>query len=175
MNTNITKWAFILSIIIIANLFFNYSLSLFLNNPQYDEFCSYERSSQIIEDKESCLAVDGIWQTSPKPVLSPDGANLDNGYCDMYAKCNQAYEESAKIYEQKAFIGLVIIGVVVLLGSLFISSNPVLSSALALTAVLNFIVASMRYWRYSDELLKVAILFIALVTLIYLVVKKFKN
>lgn len=175
MNTNITKWAFILSIIIIANLFFNYSLSLFLNNPQYDEFCSYERSSQIIEDKESCLAVDGIWQISPKSTMSPSQATVEEGYCDLYTKCNQAYEESAKIYEQKAFIGLVIIGVVVLLGSLFISSNPVLSSALALTAVLNFIVASMRYWRYSDELLKVAILFIALVTLIYLVVKKFKN
>ena len=175
MNTNITKWAFILSIIIIANLFFNYSLSLFLNNPQYDEFCSYDRGSQLIQDEESCLAVDGIWQASPKSIMSPEEVNFNEGYCDLYTKCNQAYEESAKIYEQKVFIGLVIIGVVVLLGSLFVSSNSVLSSALALTAVLNFVIASMRYWRYSDELLKVAILFIALVVLIYLVIKKFKN
>lgn len=173
MNTNITKWAFILSIIIVANLFFNYSISLVLNNPDHEVYCPFEKTSAVIQDESSCIAADGIWQPTPKRDIST--INEPTGYCDLYSKCNKAYEDAAKVYEQKAFVALVTIGLLVLIGSVFVKANPVLNSALALTAVLNFIIASMRYWRYSDEILKVSILFVALATLIYFVAKKFNS
>lgn len=173
-QNNILKWSLILSIIIIANLFFNYSLSLVLNNPDHEEYCPFEKTSQVFENKQSCEEADGIW-SSEKIYAPTEPQMVERGYCDLYSKCNKVYEDANKVYEQKVFIALVVIGLVVLISSFFIKTSVVLSSALALTSVLNFIIASMRYWRYSDEVLKVSILFIALSTLIYLTIKKFKD
>lgn len=169
-ENQILKWALILSIVIIANLFFNYSLSLTLNSPDHDQFCPIEKTTKNLETKEMCEKEDGIWNQNTTGLKTEPV-----GYCDLYTKCNLKYEEVNKVYEQKVFIALVVIGLIVLVASFFVNINPVLGSALALTAVLDFVIASIRYWSYSDELLKVGILLIALIALIYLVVKKFKD
>ncbi len=168
----ILKWSLILAIVIVANLFFNYSLSLTLNSPDHEEFCPFEKTSQTIENKTQCEQSDGIWNSNQR---IEEQKNVPAGYCDLYLKCNNRYEDAAKIYEQKVFIALIIIGVVILIASFFVTSNMVLGSALALTAVLDLVVASIRYWRYSDELLKVGILFIALIALVYMTIRKFKD
>jgi hypothetical protein len=170
-ENKILKWALILSIVIVANLFFNYTLSLVLNSPDRDVFCPFEKTSQIIESKEQCEQNNGIWN----PGQSIEKSIKPLGYCDLYSKCNNQFEEANKAYEQKVFVALVVIGVLVLAISFFMKSNTVLVSSFALTAVLDLVIASMRYWRYSDELLKVVILFIALAALIYLAIKKFRD
>ncbi len=171
-ENKILKWSLILSIVIVANLFFNYALSLTLNSPNHDDFCPFEKTSQVVETKQACEQADGIWN----PVKSIDQKVIGpEGYCDLYSKCSNAYQEANKVYEQKVFIALVVIGVIILIASFFVKSNLVLGSAFALTAVLDFVIASMRYWGYADELLKVIILFIALATLIYLAIRKFKD
>ncbi len=175
MKENIVlKWSLILSIVIVANLFFNYTLSLVFDAPTYEQYCySQEKPSMPIQDRAMCEQGGGRWEPAPRPGTT--SYEDPSGFCDMFAKCQKSYEDANKAYEQKAFIALVVIGVVILAASLFVKSNLVLSSALSLTAVLDFIIASMGYWRYADELLKVVILFFALATLIYLVLKKFKD
>jgi hypothetical protein len=171
-ENKILKWSLVLAIVIVANLFFNYSLSLIFNGPNYDEFCSFEKTSKVINDKATCESSDGIWNPNQFPK-SPE-FQLE-GYCDLNSKCNNAFQEATKVYEKKVFISLVIIGAVVLIASAFLVGNVVLGAALPLVAVLDLIIASIRYWQYSDELLKVCILFIALVALVYLAIKKFKE
>ncbi len=173
MENKILKWGLILSIVIVANLFFAYSLSLILNGPNHDEFCPFEKTSQIIEDKNTCEQQDGIW--NPGEVIDQNQKIKSAGYCDLYSKCSHQFEEANKIYEKKVFIALIAIGVLVLISSLVFKNNAVLSVAIPIIAVLDFVIASIRYWRYSDELLKISILFLALVALIYFAVKKFKN
>jgi hypothetical protein len=171
-ENKILKWALILSIVIVANLFFNYALSLVLNSPEYKTYCPFEKTSQVIENKQQCEEANGIWnpgQQVYEKTVTPIG------YCDLTSKCDNAFQEAQKAYEQKVFIALVVIGVLILVASFFIKSSTVLVSAFALTAVVDFIVASIRYWQYSDKILKVSILFIALVTLIYLAIKKFRD
>ena len=170
-QNKIIKWSLILSIVIVANLFFNYSLSLILNSPDREVFCPFEKTSQVIDNKVQCEQADGIWNPTPSP-----GEGMKTlGYCDLYSKCENAYQKVNKSYEQKVFIALVVIGVAILIISFFVSSNIVLGSAFALTAVLDFVIASIRYWQYSDKILKVSILFIALTALIYLAIIKFKH
>jgi len=171
-ENKILKWSLILAIIIVANLFFNYSLSLILNSPEYEEFCPFEKTSKVIETKQICEQSDGIWNPSQQvyeKTIQPVG------YCDLTSKCSNVYQEASKSYEQKVFIALVVIGVIVLILSIVLKSSLVLSSAFALTAVLDLVIASMRYWQYSDDVLKVGILFVALVALIYLAIRKFKD
>jgi hypothetical protein len=168
------KWALILAIIIVSNLFFNYSLSLIFDGPERDEFCSFEKTSQNINNEEECENSDGIWRTEKVPVQNSSEPNT-YGYCDLYSKCENAYQEANKVYEKKVFVALIIIGSIILIASAFMKHNPILSIAFPLIAVLDLIIASIRYWRYSDELLKVSILFIALLVLIYLAIKKYKK
>lgn len=90
-------------------------------------------------------------------------------------ECNDNYQLARENYEKKVFVSLISIGVVLLIASVIIKNNSAVTAALSLTAFLNFVIASMRYWRYSDETLKVGILFVALVVIFYLIVKKFKE
>lgn len=174
MKENIVlKWSLILSIVIVANLFFNYALSLALNSPNHDDFCPFEKTSQVIQDKGMCEKENGIWNPTPQSAEVMKTPAI--GYCDLYSKCSNLYEEARKAYEQKVFVALVVIGVAMLIASFITHTNPVLTSAFALTALLDFIIASVRYWGYADEILKVVILFIALVVLIYLAIRKFKD
>lgn len=172
-ENKILKWSLILSIVIVANLFFNYALSLTLNSPRQEDFCPFEKTSAVIQDKNSCEQQDGIWQPAPRPGMTSD--TDPSGFCDLYSKCSNEFQKANETYVQKVFIALVVIGVIVLIGSFILKSNPVLSSAFALTAVFDLLIASMRYWSYANELLKVVILFVALLALIYVAVKKFKD
>ena len=170
MENKILKWALIASIIIVANLFFNYGLSFVFNAPKYDEYCFVRETKQIAQEEQTCVQAGGEW-VFDQHVNLVDSNN--SGYCDLYTVCNQKYQDANKSYEQKVFISLILIGVLVLISSFFIKTNFVLSSSFALAAVLDFIIASIRYWSYSDELLKVLMLFVALVLLVYIAVKKF--
>lgn len=150
-ENKVLKWSLILSAVIVANLFFNYSLQLAFDGPDYNDFCE-PRIALLEKSSEQNLQEENLY----------------------YEKCNEDYRSAKEDFEQKVFISLISIGVIVLIASVIIK-NQVLTSALALTAFLDFIIASIRYWQYSDELLKVSILFIALLIIFYLIVKKFKN
>jgi hypothetical protein len=152
-ENKILKWSLILSAVIVANLFFNYSLSYIFDAPEYSEFCD---NNYYPYEKDA----------------TPE--KLESQRMEMQ-KCNDDWQTAREDYSEKVFISLVSIGLVVLIASVLIKGNATVTSALALTAFLDFIIASMRYWQYSNELLKVGILFIALVIIFYIIVKKFKD
>lgn len=166
----VLKWALIASIVIVINLFINYSLSLVWTAPEYGDFCDNVRSAKIIETEAQCIASDGEWQ--PYTVPAPDGVS---GYCDLHTECSAQYEDARGDYERNVFIILVGVGVVLFVLSLLIKNNYVVSVALGLAAVLDFVVASMRYWSLAENLTRVLILAFALIVLIYLAYKKFSE
>jgi hypothetical protein len=170
-ENKILKWSLILSIIIVANSFFAYSLSLILDAPKYQEYCTFEQTSKIIETKELCEQEDGIWNPASRNQFIAEPV----GYCDLYSKCDNEYQKALAEYSEKVFIALILIGVAVLIASYFVKNNSVLNFAFSITAVVNFIIASLRYWSFAEEYLRVIILFFALATLIYFAAKKFKN
>ncbi len=176
-ENKILKWALIFSIVTIANLFFNYSLSLIFNAPNYEDVCPYvenQKTASDIIDKETCESKSGIWERYPASKGDSAIASV-SGYCDLNTICNKNFNDLEKVYEKKVFVVLFILGLLILILSFFIKKNHTLGSALAITAVLDFVIASVRYWQYSDKLLKVSLLFVVLVVLIYLAIKKFNN
>lgn len=175
----VVKWALILGIVIVLNLFINYSLSLIFNAPEYSNFCKVEASlvKNPLDTEAKCTEKGGQWNpnTAYTGKASPTGYVEPQGYCDEYFTCNNQFQDASKVFEKKVFITLVVLGVIILAVSIFISGQEVLALALSLAAVLDFVVASMRYWSYADNLLKVVILGVALVALIWLAVKKFNS
>jgi len=180
---SILKWSLIIGIVIVLNLFFNYTLSLVFSSPEYNVFCPQKQINITPDSQDKCVAEGGAWTQYPSDVNPKmieagrlDVPNINSkqiGYCDQSFTCNQKYEEARKTYDRNVFIVLVVLGVITFVLSLVFVNIEILSAALSIGAVLDFVIASIRYWARADDLIKVLILGVALAVLIWVSIKKF--
>ena len=175
-QSKILRWSLIIGIVIVINLFFNYTLSLVYKQPDFEAFCP--NNSQVIEPvdtKEQCVALGGQWNGNVYIEASPIEKPIPKGYCDQQFTCRGDYESAQKVYDRNVFITLVLLGAVSVAIGNFLTINMLLGVALSFAGVLSFIIASMRYWSSANNLIKVVILGIALGVLIFVALKKFKD
>jgi hypothetical protein len=174
-QSGLLKWALIISIVIVLNLFFNFALSLVYKAPEYVNFCKQTQVTEQITTKEACVAIGGQWDANVPQVKPVSGeTTAPTGYCNTQFTCSSDFESANKIYSRNVFIVLVVLGVISLGVGLLFSANAVVSAALSFGGALSFIIASMRYWMYAENYLQVIILGIALGALIYLAIKRFQ-
>lgn len=169
---SVIKWSLVVGIVIVTNLFLNYLISLVYTEPKYDDFCKQEQVVSAVETQDACLAVGGQWNANE---LNYQTEPAKKGYCDVYFTCSKKYDEVYSSYNRNVFVALVVAGVLMLAASFALVFNFILSAAFSSAGILSIIIASMRYWQDADNLLRVIILFLALLALIYFAVRKFKN
>ena len=176
-QSKILKWSLIVGIVIVLNLFFNYSLSLAYKQPVYENFCPNTSPVVTIPDtQKACVDEGGQWTNNSyygKPMMV--GETQPRGYCDLQFTCRNDFDAARKIYDRNVFVTLVLLGAICVAIGSFLKKNMLISVALSLAGVLSFIIASMRYWSSADDLIKVIILAIALAILVWIAVKKFKD
>ena len=155
--SRVVSWALILSIMIVLNLFVNYTITLFYEAPEYP-MRHYDEKPLVVADTP-----EAVEESETRRIV--DQEKWDKEY--------EAYEEARDSYEMNVFIVLIIAGVVIFALSLLFKTNYVLSTAFGLGALLDFIIASMRYWSSAESITRVVILVLALAVLIYIAYKKF--
>lgn len=177
---SVLKWALIAGIVIVLNLFFNYSIFLVYEAPEWDEFCKQEQVVKTPQNQEECVAQGGQWTEDPsrfvgetKPVPPTGGTPV--GWCNTQFICAQEFEEARELYNRNVFVALTILGVIALVAGFFTMATPAVSLGLTLGGVLSLIIGSMRYWSDMDDYLRVIILGAALVALVWLGIKKIKD
>lgn len=173
-TSRVFKWSVIIGIVIVLNLFFNYALSLVYKEPAFDAFCKPTQVVESIDDKNQCLSGGGQWSENVYPK-SIDGRTEVRGYCDQQFTCRNNYEAARKTYDRNVFVTLVVLGALCVAGGNFLKGNIVLGQSLSLAGVLSFVVASMRYWSSANDAIKVVILAIALLILVWVAVKRFRD
>lgn len=175
-ESKILKWSVIIGIMIVLNLFFNYTLSLVYSAPKYENFCPQTQVVNVPDNQNECVAEGGQWTSDayykPRAVA---GEIVPMGYCNLQYTCGQAYESARDTYSRNIFVALVVLGALSVLIGNFFGGNAVISNGLALGGVLSFVIASMRYWGAANDLIRVVILAIALGILFYIAVKKFHS
>ncbi len=166
----------ILGIVIVLNLFFNYTISLVYDRPMYESFCPTPQVVVIPDTQQECVAAGGQWtenQYYGKPIrpefLEPVG------YCDLQYTCRQAFETANDTYNRNVFVVLVILGALSVLAGTFFKGNTVVTGGLSLAGLSSFIIASIRYWGSAGNLARVIILAIALGILFWIAMKKFND
>jgi len=179
---SILKWALILGIVIVLNLFFYYATSLVYKEPKWENFCQQKQINIQPTNQQACLAVGGAWTESPgKPMPvtvgenRPITSNSINSYCDQTFTCQKNYQEARDLYNRNVFLVLVVLGAISLVVGFFLVDFSAVSLGLSFGGVLSFIIASIRYWSAMQEYLRVIILGLALATLIALAIKKFRD
>ena len=171
--SSVIKWSLIIGIVIVVNLFINYTISLIYSAPQYD--CKQEQVINDSRNQEACLANGGQWDANyyGKPVMV--GETEPAGYCNLQFTCGNEFESARSVYERNVFVTLVILGIILVAASFALSFNWILSVSASMGGILSIIIASMRYWSEADNWLRVIILFVALCALIYFAVRKFND
>lgn len=166
----LVRWSLVAGIVIVLNMFFNYTISLVYKEPVYPN-----TQSQIIEQiktQQSCIAIGGQWTEAPIAPMPDNTQPKSAGYCDPDYTARLEYEAAHKVYDRNVFIVLAVLGILSLVGGTLLSVE-ILALAFSWGGVLSLLIASMRYWSAADNLIKVLILGAALGALIWVTVKKF--
>ncbi len=169
------KWALIIGIVVVLNLFFNYAISLFYKEPDYNVYFPQSQVVEPVETKEACLKVGGQWTENPykdgTPSPIPSGFNNGKGYCNPDFTKQQNFNEAQKVYQRNIFLMLVVLGIISFVVGAFLF-NEIVALGLSWGGVLSLLIASMRYWSTADNFIKVLILGFALAVLIWLAMRK---
>ncbi len=158
------RWAVLIGIVVVLNLFFFAGRSFITPEPTFDTFCDTKHT--VINTQSSCEEKGGMWN----PYQNEEG-----GYCDMYAKCQPLYDAAWKEHQLHAFIFMTIFGVLALIAGVLPLGSSIVSAGLSYGGVVALIIASFSYWADADNFIRLSISFFALVALLYIGIKKFKD
>lgn len=173
------KWAVVLGIVVVLNLFFTVARTIILPAPDYATFCPQSQSVNP-NDAATCDKQGGVWTDTSmgavptdSKVTAPKAEPL--GYCDMYAKCQAPYNAAQTHYQLYGFIFMVVLGVLSIIIGLLPVGASIVSAGLSYGGVVALIIGAMGYWNEAGDWLKLGITFIALVALLYIGWKRFKD
>ncbi len=165
------RWAVMLGIVIALNIFFFVARSLVLPEPLFENYCPTRAVQPMTE--EACMKQDGVWVGTPEAQL--DVKTAPAGYCDLFQKCQPLYDEAHKQFAMYSFVVMIGLGILsIIIGVLPIGSS-IVSTGLSYGGVLALLVASIGYWGEAGNLLKLGMSFVALVALIYIGIRRFKD
>ena len=178
------KWILVGGIMIVANLFLNYTLDAFYPAPKYETFCPIKQVNEAILTKDACVKEGGQWNEQPYSLPYAPGeiavipvkmSEKVQGTCNENFTCQNNFNDAQKIYDRNVFIVLVIAGTILLIGSMFIVEAEAVALGFSLAGILSLIIGTLRYWSNMDKRLQVVVLGMALAALVWVGVKKFKN
>ncbi|MBA3789107.1 hypothetical protein H0X32_01775 [Patescibacteria group bacterium] len=172
------RWAVMLGIVIALNIFFFVVNSLIFPAPKYEDFCRSGNAPAPLS-QDSCITEGGTW--SPAPPVDPVGAQnvtvpkTPDGYCDLYTKCQKPFQTAQQDHQLKTFGVLVGFGVLSLIIGVFPIGSSIVSGGLSYGGVLAMVIGSAQYWSEAGNWLRLGISFIALVVLLYIGYKRFRD
>lgn len=176
-HSGVVKWALVIGIAIVINLFLTYLVRVIYHEPEFEGFCPEEQVNEAIETKDECLQVGGQWNENvdaKRPMIQGETPQ-PIGYCNPNFTCSRNYEEAAKVYNRNVFIVFVTVGILLLVASVFLSGVEAISLGLSFGGVLALVVGSMWYWSDMNDILRVIVLGAALLGLLFVTWKKFRN
>jgi len=167
------RWAVMLGIVIALNVFFLVVRALVFPSPQYEDFCPQSRLPSPTTE-QACAAQDGIWNPAAPEAIEAKTVG-QAGYCDVTTKCQKPFDEAQKSYQLKAFVLTVAFGIVALIIGVLPIGSSIVSTGLSYGGVLAFLIASIQYWNEAGSYVRLGISGLALIALIYIGIKRFRD
>ena len=156
-----------IGIAIILVLVVTLGIKTFYPEPQYNDYCA--DNIYDINNQASCIAAGGTWQqgTSENSIgrCSPD-------------KCRNEYEQANANYGRNIFFIANLIGLFLVIISLFLMSMMNISAGVAFSGIALVVYGFMAGWQGTDDVWKFSVgvvIAILLIIVAVLVNKKFQE
>ncbi len=157
-----------IAIAVVFTMFIYFGISTFYVEPKYEDYCKPELTSQYINTSQDCEKIGGRWQANyPKTVRE------QQGYCDVYAKCQEQYNDVNREYRKNVFVFAVAFGVAALIAGIFVQVSSVAAGLMG-GGIVTMIWGTMQYWDQLGDALRFIILGVVLVLLIWIGYKKLR-
>ncbi|MFA6503045.1 MAG: hypothetical protein WCT45_02195 [Candidatus Paceibacterota bacterium] len=168
------RWALLIGIVVILNVFFSVVLAIAYPAPKYEDYCPSQLKVSPT-DAPTCDTQGGVW-TEYSPALTPDGNGpKTTGYCDMYAKCQKPFQAANDQHALYAFVLMTALGVVALIIGFLPIGSSIVSSGLSYGGVVAMIIGSAEYWGTAGNWIRLAIATVGLVALLYIGTRRFRD
>ena len=173
-----------IGIMIVLVAFVMYSISVFYEEPKYENFCKQSRMPKPLNvegkyeytdpypDAESCEKVGGQWNPNYEYPKCPRDVSCPKGYCDPDFTCRKEHETALKIYERNVFMVSATLGVFILVAGLLLKVETVGLSIMA-GGLIILLISIIRYWGELSKYFRVILLGLLLAFLIWIGYKKF--
>ena len=166
------RWALLLGIVVILNVFFSVVLSIAYPAPEYETYCPAPKINPT--DEATCSTEGGSWVAYVPARTEVQGLKTE-GYCDMYEKCRKPYEDARENHALRAFVLMVSLGVLALILGFIPLGSSIVSSGLSYGGVVALIIGSAQYWGTAGQWVRLAIATVGLLALIYIGWKRFRD
>lgn len=166
------RWALMLGIVIILNIFFNVVIALAYPAPVYENYCP--QASATPTDSTACVEQGGIWNRYDGKSDRPYAPSMD-GFCDLYAKCQKPFQAALEAHALYAFVIMIVFGLVALIAGFLPTGSSIVSSGLSYGGVIAFIIASIQYWGTAGNWIRLAISAVGLLALLSIGWKRFRD
>lgn len=169
------RWALMLGIVVVLNIFFIVLVQLALPAPDYATYCPMSNQPAPM-NAATCDAAGGTWTDYGMPT--PDGSTkpaAPSGYCDTTTKCQVPYQAASDTHSLYAFALMVGLGILALVIGLTPLGSSIVSSGLSYGGVLAFVIGSASYWGTAGNWIRLLIAAIGLGALLYIGWLRFKD
>jgi hypothetical protein len=167
------RWAVLIGIVVLINVFSFISISYIFPEPEYDQFCGDRNfPSELVDTETSCTENGGVWMYNQVAKPAPNEAT---GYCDLYKTCSAAYTEAGTDHAQKAFLVLLTIGALAIILGMFLKGSSIVAAGLSYSGVILLITSGTRYLGDLDKLTQILAVGAALILVLIIAYRKFKD
>jgi hypothetical protein len=163
----------ILTVIIVSLV--NVGLSIFIERPDYNDYCGEFKTQEVIDSQESCEAIGGKWNPEGKSYSNDrlvDEPAMINGYCDRDFECREELEEAEDDYDQIRYYVFALVGFTLLLVGLFSKEILIQITGLASGGILVFEGIVTNFDNKIVTFISLLLIFIVFGVLAYRIVNK---
>lgn len=182
--TGLKKVSLTIGIAVLFALFIGFAIDAFYAGQDYNDFCTnqgrYEKPYPAQLDTSKCPAVnynDPIYDECTSDVGYVAYENDDKGcqinpYCET---CGVEYDAENKVYSRNLFFITAVIGIIAILVGLVYVNLEAIASGFMFGGILILIYGTARVFGDLSKVMRVVVLFIELVILVYIGIKKSKK
>ncbi|MDB5195239.1 MAG: protein of unknown function with transrane region [Parcubacteria group bacterium] len=161
-----------LGIVVALNIFFIVANSLIFLQVKYEDFCPLANQPSP-QSETACTSAGGVWNPVPDANMAKPVA--PSGYCDLTTKCQKPYQDASQQRQMKVFTLMVGFGVLAIIVGVLPLGSAIVSTGLSYGGVLALIIGSAQYWSEAGNWLRLGISALALIALIYIGIRRFRD
>jgi len=142
-----------------------YGISVFLPQPEFNDFCAEFKTAEFIDTPDRCVEVGGYWVVDNYP-RAVEGIGIE-GYCDRDYYCRQDYDDALEENNKKRFFVSIPLGILIIVTGNVVFALETVGVGLMAGGAGTFVWGAGSYWSYASDVWRFIISLLGLIVLIW--------